>query len=97
MGQMAATAGGVAAGSVLGHGLSRMIWGGGSGGSSSEGQEAGQQQHSAQGAQGQQGNNPCAYLQEKFDQCLRSEAGNISACQWSSDQLMQCKKDYNLI
>jgi len=81
--QMAATAGSVAIGSTIGHGLSSMLFGGG--GNAAEAQAPPVQQQSYQ----QSGAMDCAVQAKDFTKCL--DSADIDSCRWYLDQLKQCQ------
>ncbi|KAK7447463.1 hypothetical protein VKT23_014173 [Stygiomarasmius scandens] len=85
--QMAATAGSVAIGSTIGHGISSMLFGGG--GHSSAPVE--QQQAPAQQAPAQQwsGGLSCETQAKDFTQCL--EKADLPSCTWYLEQLKACQ------
>ena len=93
MGQMAATAGGVAIGSVVGHGVSNALFGGH--GSSDRGQDVTYQdppptQGYAQQPQYNQQQQVCAYELEQFMACTQNQS-DISLCQGFNEALKECK------
>ncbi|PPQ96126.1 hypothetical protein CVT26_004761 [Gymnopilus dilepis] len=79
--QMAATAGSVAVGSTIGHGLSSMLFGGGS---ASETPAPAQ----AAPAQQQQGIS-CEAQAKDFTKCL--EKADLPSCTWYLEQLKACQ------
>lgn len=86
MGQMAATAGGVAIGSVVGHALTGVF----SGGSNSEPATAQQQQpQEYQQQQASQQNGPCAFELKQFLDC--SQSYDLSLCEGFNEALKQCR------
>ena len=93
---MAATAGGVAVGSVVGHGMSNMLFGGG-GSSSSEpaaaqaapAQPAPQQQYYDYQQPPQQ-QEACAWEVKQFVQCAQSQ-GDLTLCEGFNQALKDCK------
>lgn len=95
MGQMAATAGGVAIGSVVGHGISSALFGGG--GSSDERsqdvtyQEPPPAQYNAQTPQYDQQQSPCSYELEQFMACAQNQT-DVSLCQGFNEALKECKQ-----
>ncbi|ESO97248.1 hypothetical protein LOTGIDRAFT_115110 [Lottia gigantea] len=89
MGQMAATAGGVAIGSAVGHTVGHALTGGFGGGGQ---QEVAQDQAPAQQQQQQQ-RNPCQMEFESFVQCAQNQ-GDISLCQGFNAALKECKLQY---
>lgn len=96
MGQMAATAGGVAIGSVVGHGISSALFGGG--GSSERSQDVTYQEQAPaqyndnppQYSQNQQ-QSPCAYELEQFMACAQNQT-DVSLCQGFNEALKECKQ-----
>ena len=94
---MAATAGGVAVGSVVGHGMSNMLFGGG-GSSTSEpaaaqaapAQPAPQQQQYYDYQQTPQQQEACAWEVKQFVQCAQSQ-GDLSLCEGFNQALKDCK------
>jgi len=78
---MAATAGSVAAGSVIGHGISSMLFGGGS--APAEGQAPPVQQQSSV----QQQSGSCVFEAKEFTQCIDA---NNPDCSWYLEQLKAC-------
>merc|ERR1712131_465669 len=91
---MAATAGGVAIGSVVGHGLSNAIFGGGSGGAPQAApQAAGGYGGQEQGTYGQQAAaqpQPCEGEMGQFLQCSMN-ATDLNDCQAYMDMLKKCR------
>ncbi|KAF8223044.1 hypothetical protein L208DRAFT_1319122, partial [Tricholoma matsutake] len=83
--QMAATAGSVAVGSTIGHGLSSMIFGGSS--NSSTPVEA--QAPPVQQQQGYQAAGLCEDKAREFSKCL--EKADLHSCSWYLDQLKACQ------
>ena len=97
---MAATAGGVAVGSVVGHGMSSMLFGGGGSSAQSEPAPAQQpaapqqyqdpyQQQPPQHQQQQQGE-ACAWEVKQFVQCAQSQS-DLSLCEGFNQALKECK------
>ncbi|KAJ2915507.1 hypothetical protein MD484_g4916, partial [Candolleomyces efflorescens] len=83
---MAATAGSVAAGSVIGHGISSMLFGGG-GGHAAAASEA---PAAAPPVQHQQSSGiQCEVQAKDFTKCL--EKADLPSCQWYLDQLKACQ------
>jgi len=76
--QMAATAGSVAAGSVIGHGVSNMLFGGRSG----EAAAPASQQTAAPAPH-------CEVQAKEFSRCL--EAADVQTCNWFLEQLKACQ------
>lgn len=88
LGQMAATAGGVAIGSAVGHTIGHAITGGFSGGQQPA--EAGQpQQYPQQYDQQQQQLNPCQNELRQFLECTQNY--DLSLCEGFNEVLKQCK------
>merc|ERR1719312_1236217 len=81
MGQMAATAGGVAAGHVIGHAITGAI----SGGSGAAEPVVAQQQYEQQ--------NPCQYQMDEFMQCSKNQY-DLTMCTAFRDALNDCKRSY---
>ncbi|KAJ7158229.1 hypothetical protein C8R43DRAFT_995110 [Mycena crocata] len=81
MAQMAATAGSVAIGSTIGHGLSNMLFGGSS--SAEQAPPAQQQQ------QQQQSNMSCEIPAKDFTLCL--EKADMQSCSYYLEQLKACQ------
>ncbi|KAJ7033644.1 hypothetical protein C8F04DRAFT_957392, partial [Mycena alexandri] len=80
MAQMAATAGSVAIGSTIGHGLSNMLFGGSS-------SQAAEQAPPAQ--QQQQQSMSCEIPAKDFTLCL--EKADMQSCSWYLEQLKACQ------
>ena len=96
MGQMAATAGGVAIGSAVGHVVGNMLTGGGGGGGGEAQQAAPQQQQ--QPVQQQQPNNqqdPCQFEFKNFMDCSQQQS-NLEMCQGFADALKECRTRYGI-
>ncbi|KDQ09102.1 hypothetical protein BOTBODRAFT_179279 [Botryobasidium botryosum FD-172 SS1] len=83
MAQMAATAGSVAIGSTIGHGLSSMLFGGGGG------HAAEQPAQAAAPPMEQRSGISCDFQSKEFTKCL--ETGDVMSCQWYLDQLKACQ------
>ncbi|KAF8155790.1 hypothetical protein B0H34DRAFT_658922, partial [Crassisporium funariophilum] len=81
MAQMAATAGSVAIGSTIGHGLSNMLFGGSS--APAEQAQAPPMQNQQQSAIN------CEYQAKDFTKCL--EKADLPSCTWYLDQLKACQ------
>jgi len=101
MGQMAATAGGVAVGSVVGHGLSQAIFGGGQGHggqgapqAAPQGGQYGDQGYNQSGAyaQPQQQAQPCEGEMGQFVQCAMNSE-NIEDCIGYLNTLKKCRDE----
>jgi len=96
MGQMAATAGGVAVGSVIGHGVSHALFGGGGQQSSPAPdvtyQEPPPQQMTSQRTQQAE---PCSWELQQFLSCAQNQS-DITLCDGFNDALKQCKRNYGL-
>jgi len=100
MGQMMATAGGVAIGSTVGHVVGHAITGGGGRGDAEAApaaaeaapayhdyqQQPGQQQQRQEGA--------CAWEMKQFLQCAQTQ-GDLTLCEGFNEALRQCK-NYNM-
>ncbi|KAF9450303.1 hypothetical protein P691DRAFT_665645, partial [Macrolepiota fuliginosa MF-IS2] len=85
MAQMAATAGSVAVGSTIGHGISSMLFGGG-------GQAAPAQEAPATAPpvnQQQTGGISCEAQAKEFTKCL--EKADLPSCTWYLEQLKACQ------
>ncbi|KAJ7439340.1 hypothetical protein FB451DRAFT_1059635, partial [Mycena latifolia] len=80
--QMAATAGSVAIGSTIGHGLSNMLFGGG-------GQAAEQAPPAQQQQQNQQSSVSCEIPAKDFTMCL--EKADMQSCTYYLEQLKACQ------
>ncbi|KAF9787877.1 hypothetical protein BJ322DRAFT_1105917 [Thelephora terrestris] len=83
---MAATAGSVAVGSTIGHGISSMLFGGGGGHSQpvEQGPPVQQQQQTFQ-----QSGMSCETQAKDFTKCL--EAADVQTCSWFLEQLKACQ------
>ncbi|EJC99245.1 uncharacterized protein FOMMEDRAFT_94237 [Fomitiporia mediterranea MF3/22] len=83
--QMAANMGSVAAGSVIGHGISRAIFGGG------EAAAAPAPEQAAPAAPAQQASSgiSCDVQAKSFTQCL--EKADLPSCTWYLEQLKACQ------
>ena len=97
---MAATAGGVAIGSAVGHVAGSAITGMFSGGSSSEPapaqQAPPQQQYYQQPPQQQQnGDGPCAAEIKQFIQCAQNQ-NDITLCEGFNMALKECKNRFSM-
>ncbi|XP_035690802.1 coiled-coil-helix-coiled-coil-helix domain-containing protein 2-like [Branchiostoma floridae] len=90
MGQMAATAGGVAIGHVVGHAVTGAFSGGGS--SQSQPDVTYQEQPAQQQQQqpNQQQQQPCGWEIQQFLQCAQSQS-DISLCEGFNEAIRQCK------
>jgi hypothetical protein len=99
MGQMAATAGGVAIGSAVGHTVGHAITGLFSG--SDDKAAAPVQQQSApqpiydQPAQQQQ-QGPCSWEIKQFLSCAQNQS-DLSLCEGFNEALRQCKQSHNML
>ncbi|KAJ8454753.1 hypothetical protein ONZ51_g12847 [Trametes cubensis] len=81
--QMAATAGSVAVGSTIGHGISHMLFGSSSSAPAPEAPAAPvQQQQQASGIS-------CEVQAKDFTKCL--EAADVQSCSWYLEQLKACQ------
>jgi len=97
MKQMAATAGGVAIGSVVGHGMSSMLFGGGDKAQSEPAQaqqpaapQQYQDPYQQQPPQQQQQGEACAWEVKQFVQCAQSQS-DLSLCEGFNQALKECK------
>merc|ERR1711963_482416 len=95
MAQMATTAGGVAIGSVVGHGITSMLSGGGSSNEPQQVQQQPpqqqyQQQPMYQQPQQQQQDGPCAWEVKQFIQCAQNQS-DLTLCDGFNEALRQCK------
>lgn len=86
MGQMAATAGGVAIGSAVGHTVGHALTGGG--GNYAAADAAPQQ------PQQQQYQNPCGQQMQAFLDCAQKNSGDLSLCYGFNEALKECKLNY---
>ncbi|KIK38855.1 hypothetical protein CY34DRAFT_90274 [Suillus luteus UH-Slu-Lm8-n1] len=84
MAQMAATAGSVAVGSTIGHGISSMLFGSSSSAAPAESAAPVQQQQAYQttGA-------ACEVQAKEFTKCL--DKADLQSCSWYLDQLKACQ------
>lgn len=81
--QMASTAGSVAVGSVVGHGLSNMLFGGGSSHAAAAPEAPVQQQSFQERAMG----GACEIQAKDFTQCLSATSNDMSACNFYLEAL----------
>ncbi|KAI0000206.1 hypothetical protein BJV74DRAFT_766907 [Russula compacta] len=82
--QMAATAGSVAVGSTIGHGISSMLFGGRSESAPVE------QQHQAAAQQNTSSFAPnCEVQAKEFSKCI--EKADLPSCSWYLEQLKACQ------
>ncbi|KAJ3141177.1 hypothetical protein HDU90_007203 [Geranomyces variabilis] len=92
---MAATAGGVAVGSAVGHtlgaGLTGMFGGGGSSQPAQQQDAYPAQQQQQQNYAQQQQVNACEPDQRAFLRCLETNSNDITPCQHYLDMLKQCQ------
>ena len=91
---MAATAGGVAIGSTVGHVVGNMITGGGSSSSSAPAPSAPAAAATAPAVAGENGG-PCAAEIKDFIKCATDQA-DLSLCQGFNDVLKECKAKHSL-
>ncbi|KAG7448888.1 uncharacterized protein BT62DRAFT_1074405 [Guyanagaster necrorhizus] len=84
MAQMAATAGSVAIGSTIGHGLSNMLFGGGSAAAAEAPTQA-----QAPVQQQQAGGLSCEAQAKDFTKCL--DKADLPSCTWYLEQLKACQ------
>ncbi|THV00491.1 hypothetical protein K435DRAFT_837298 [Dendrothele bispora CBS 962.96] len=87
--QMAATAGSVAVGSTIGHGLSSMLFGGGGDHSSAPVEQAQAQPAASAPAQQWQGGVSCEAQAKDFTKCL--DKADLPSCTWYLEQLKACQ------
>ncbi|KAG8807859.1 hypothetical protein FRC17_004230 [Serendipita sp. 399] len=80
---MAATAGSVAVGSTIGHGISHMLFGG----RAQEGSPADASSNSMQQTTAAAGN--CEFQAKEFTKCL--DAADVQTCSWFLEQLKACQ------
>ncbi|EAU89247.2 hypothetical protein CC1G_03512 [Coprinopsis cinerea okayama7 len=83
--QMAATAGSVAVGSTIGHGISSMLFGSGGGSAAAPAAEAPPVQHQQQQSSGIN----CEAQAKDFTKCL--EKADLPSCTWYLEQLKACQ------
>jgi len=83
--QMAATAGGVAVGSTIGHGLSNMFFGGSA--AAEEPVQTSQQQQQQQQATGAR----CDVQAKDFTKCLEVTNSDFGSCSYYLEQLKACQ------
>merc|ERR1712004_902908 len=92
MKQMAATAGGVAIGSVVGHAVTGMMSGGSSQAAAPAEQQYAPQQYQQQQPQ-QEG--ACAWEVKQFIQCAQNQS-DISLCEGFNQALKECKSRFQM-
>jgi len=85
--QMAATAGSVAIGSTIGHGLSSMLFGGSSSHAAPVEQQAAPVQQQQQSTFGQGA--ACEIQAKEFTKCL--DKADFQSCSWYLEQLKACQ------
>lgn len=90
MGQMAATAGGVAIGSAVGHTIGHAMTGMFSGGGSSDAVAAAPAATPAAGAQSASAGGACAWEVRQFLECAQNQS-DLSLCEGFNEALRQCK------
>lgn len=99
MGQMAATAGGVAIGSAVGHTIGHALTGAFSGGSSSDApQQAAPAAPVAAGAAPMQATEPagkCAWEIKQFLQCAQNQS-DLTLCEGFNEAIRQCKAQHGI-
>jgi len=92
LGQMAATAGGVAIGSTVGHVVGHALVGGGNGASEAATQQQQQPAPAQYQQQGQQQDGQaCAFELRQFVQCAQNQS-DLSLCEGFNEALRQCKQ-----
>ncbi|CAE7072672.1 unnamed protein product [Rhizoctonia solani] len=84
--QMAATAGSVAVGSTVGHGLSSMLFGGRSEAPVEQQAPPQQQQYASQSS-----GISCDVQAKDFTKCLENTGGDMTACSYYLEQLKACQ------
>ncbi|KAG5891306.1 hypothetical protein JTB14_002867 [Gonioctena quinquepunctata] len=98
MGQMAATAGGVAIGSAVGHTLGHAMTGLFSGGSSdapAQQESAAAPQQQFAGQQAGETSGPCGWEIKQFLECANTQS-DLTLCQGFNEAIQQCKFRNNL-
>lgn len=83
--QMAATAGSVAVGSTVGHGISHMLFGGG------RAQEASDAAPAASHQQTTAAGGSCEFQAKEFTKCLDATGSDVQTCNWFLEQLKACQ------
>ncbi|ORY92899.1 hypothetical protein BCR35DRAFT_274046 [Leucosporidium creatinivorum] len=83
---MASTAAGVAVGSTVGHGLSNMLFGGGSSTQAAPVAEPQQQSFEERRMGGS-----CDIQAKDFTSCLNATSGDMTACNYYLETLKQCQ------
>jgi len=99
MGQMAATAGGVAVGSVVGHGVSHALFGGGSQEAAPSSAQQPHDYYNQQPSYQQNQSQPpqvCGWELQQFLNCAQQQQ-DLSACQAFNEALTQCKRNNGLM
>eukprot|EP00658_Telonema_sp_P-2_P077348 TRINITY_DN696_c0_g1_i1.p1 TRINITY_DN696_c0_g1~~TRINITY_DN696_c0_g1_i1.p1 ORF type:complete len:145 (-),score=28.34 TRINITY_DN696_c0_g1_i1:173-607(-) len=89
MGGMAANVASVAAGSVIGHGISNMMFGSSS--HQAAPAEPVQESAYAQAPAAQGGQDACKFEFENFMQCLKNNNNDASQCSYFMDTLQSCR------
>ncbi|KZT01245.1 uncharacterized protein LAESUDRAFT_664373 [Laetiporus sulphureus 93-53] len=87
--QMAATAGSVAVGSTIGHGLSHMLFGGSSAAPAPEAQALPAQEAQTYAQTYQSQGISCEIQAKDFTKCL--EKADLPSCTWYLEQLKACQ------
>ncbi|KAI0792479.1 hypothetical protein C8Q75DRAFT_753050 [Abortiporus biennis] len=87
--QMAATAGSVAVGSTIGHGLSSMLFGSSSSAAAPAAEPVAQAAAPVQNYQTQQSGISCEGQAKEFTKCL--EKADLPSCTWYLEQLKACQ------
>lgn len=100
MGQMAATAGGVAIGSAVGHTIGHAMTGMFSGGSNDAPEQAAPASQQQYGAPVQQGTGaadqgPCSWEIQQFIQCAQGQS-DLTLCEGFNEAIRQCKSRNNV-
>lgn len=86
---MASTAAGVAVGSTVGHGLSGMLFGGGSAAAAPA--EVPQAPVQQQSFDERRMGGACEMPAKEFTQCLNATGNDMSACAWYLENLKACQ------
>jgi hypothetical protein len=92
MGQMAATAGGVAIGSAVGHAVGNMFTGGGGGGEAPA-QQAPPAPEQVPQQQSYQQQQPCEFELRQFLECSQNQS-DLTLCDGFNQALKDCRARY---
>jgi len=90
LGQMAATAGGVAIGSAVGHTIGHALTGGGGGGDQQVAQQSPQQYEHQPMSESMGSSNACSFELKQFLDC--SQSYDLSLCEGFNEALKQCRQ-----